>query len=94
MIVRIEDVADPRIADYREVKERDRLGRGGVMVEGEVVLRKAVHGRHPIRSLLIAESRAEARDQLLTRVGRCNAAGRPCKQADAELFLQAPNPVA
>jgi tRNA G18 (ribose-2'-O)-methylase SpoU len=65
MIVRVDSPDDPRIADYREVKERDRLGRGGVMVEGEVVLRKAAHGRHPLRSLLIAESRVEPLSDLI-----------------------------
>lgn len=60
MIVRIDDPADPRIADYRDVRERDLLRGGGFMAEGEVVLRKAVHGRHALRSLLLAEDRLAA----------------------------------
>lgn len=60
MIVRIDDPADPRIADYRDVRERDLQRGGGFMAEGEVVLRKAVHGRHALRSLLLAEERVGA----------------------------------
>ena len=60
MIVRIVDPGDPRIADYREVRERDLHRGGGFMAEGEVVLRKAVHGRHRLRSLLLAEDRVAA----------------------------------
>jgi tRNA G18 (ribose-2'-O)-methylase SpoU len=60
MIVRIEDAQDPRIGDYREVRERDLRRGGGFMAEGEVVVRKAVYGRHPLRSLLLAEGRVEA----------------------------------
>jgi tRNA G18 (ribose-2'-O)-methylase SpoU len=59
MIVPIADPADPRIEPYRAVRERDLVGRSGLFVaEGRVVLEKAVcAGRHPIRSLLVAEPR-------------------------------------
>jgi tRNA G18 (ribose-2'-O)-methylase SpoU len=59
VITRIEDPRDPRIADYRSVRERDLLGRGGRFVaEGVVVLEKLLAaGRHPVRSVLIAEKR-------------------------------------
>ncbi len=60
MIVRIDDPSDPRIADYRDVRERDLQRGGGFMAEGEVVLRKAIHGRHVLRSLLLAEDRVAA----------------------------------
>jgi tRNA G18 (ribose-2'-O)-methylase SpoU len=60
VIVRIDDPSDPRIADYRDVRERDLQRGGGFMAEGEVVLRKAIHGRHGLRSLLLAEDRVVA----------------------------------
>jgi tRNA G18 (ribose-2'-O)-methylase SpoU len=60
VIVRVDDPGDPRIAAFREVRERDTRRGGGFMVEGEVVLRKAVGGRHRLGSLLLAEGRVEA----------------------------------
>jgi len=55
----IEDPDDPRIADYRQVRERDLAGRGGGFIaEGVVVVEKLLAGgRHPIRSVLVAEKR-------------------------------------
>jgi tRNA G18 (ribose-2'-O)-methylase SpoU len=60
--VLIEDPADPRIEPYRAVRDRDVAGRaGGFIIEGEVVLRTALRmGRHPVRSLLLAEKRVAA----------------------------------
>jgi tRNA G18 (ribose-2'-O)-methylase SpoU len=61
-LIRIDDPADPRIAGYRQVRERDLVGREGLFVaEGEVVLR--VLARSPLAepvSLLIAEKRQAA----------------------------------
>jgi tRNA G18 (ribose-2'-O)-methylase SpoU len=59
VVVPITDPADPRIEPYRAVRERDLVGRAGLFVaEGRVVLEKAVRsGRHPMRSLLVAEPR-------------------------------------
>jgi tRNA G18 (ribose-2'-O)-methylase SpoU len=58
-IIAIDDPSDPRVAPYREVRDRDVVGRhGGFIAEGEVVLR--VFARSPLyraRSLLIAENR-------------------------------------
>lgn len=58
-VIRIDDAADPRVADYLSVRERDLVGRAGRFIaEGAVVVEKAVAaGRHPIRSLLVAEAR-------------------------------------
>jgi tRNA G18 (ribose-2'-O)-methylase SpoU len=55
----IEDLADPRIEPFRQVRERDLAGRlGRFVVEGEVVLRTAIRaGRWPIREVLLAEKR-------------------------------------
>ncbi len=59
-IVPIDDPADPRIAAYVQVRERDVVGRGdGFIAEGEVVLRVLLGGgaRAKAASLLVAEGR-------------------------------------
>lgn len=60
--IAIDDPDDPRLADYRQVRERDLVGRGGGFIaEGVVVLEKLVRaGRHPLRSVLVAEKRVAA----------------------------------
>ncbi|MDB5424571.1 MAG: SpoU rRNA methylase family protein [Phenylobacterium sp.] len=65
----IDDPDDPRLADYREVRERDLAGRDGFIAEGQVVLEKLVQdGRHPLRSVLIAEKRLGGLADLLARI--------------------------
>jgi tRNA G18 (ribose-2'-O)-methylase SpoU len=66
----IDDPEDPRIAAYRQVRERDLVGRqGGFIVEGAVVLAKAVAaGRHPLDSLLFDEKRIAALAPILARL--------------------------
>lgn len=61
-IVTIEDPADPRIAAYRDVRERDLVGREGLFIaEGEVVLRVLLGpARHKAVSLFLAEKRVAA----------------------------------
>ena len=61
-VIPIADPADPRVADYLAVRERDLVGREGRFVaEGAVVLEKLVAaGRHPVRSILVAEHRLAA----------------------------------
>jgi tRNA G18 (ribose-2'-O)-methylase SpoU len=68
--VRITDPADPRVADYLQVRERDLVGREGRFVaEGVVVLEKLIAaGRHPLRSVLVAEKRLESLAALLAAV--------------------------
>ena len=60
-LIPVSDPRDPRIAVYRDVRERDVVGReNGFIAEGEVVLR--VLSRSPrfrTRSLLLAQKRAE-----------------------------------
>jgi tRNA G18 (ribose-2'-O)-methylase SpoU len=58
----IDDPDDPRVAAYRDVRERDLVGRQGLFVaEGEVVLRVLARSQlcAPV-SLLVAEKRAPA----------------------------------
>lgn len=67
-VMQITDPDDPRIADYREVRERDLVGRRGLFVaEGEVVLRAlvSVASRHRPVSALIAAHRVDRLAPLL-----------------------------
>ena len=61
LIFPIDDPLDPRIAVFRDVRERDVVGReNGFIAEGEVVLRVLARSRlYKTRALLIAEKRAE-----------------------------------
>lgn len=70
-VIAIDDPDDPRLADYRQVRERDLVGRdGGFIAEGVVVLEKLIRGqRHPLRSVLIAQKRVEALAPLLAGLG-------------------------
>ncbi len=63
----VEDSADPRIADYLNVRERDLVGRQGRFIaEGEVVLRVLLSQRlHAVESVLISERRFAAMSDLL-----------------------------
>ena len=69
-ITAIDDSDDPRIAAYRQVRERDLVGREGVFVaEGEVVLRMLVASRRfaPV-SVLIAQKRVAGLAPMLARL--------------------------
>jgi len=59
--IRLDDPADPRIEAYRDIRERDLVGREGRFVaEGETVLRVlAGQDRHRPISVLIAEKRRD-----------------------------------
>ncbi|GGE99098.1 RNA methyltransferase [Aliidongia dinghuensis] len=65
---RIDDPDDPRIAAYRDVRERDLVGRDRqFMAEGEVVLNVLVaSARHRMASALIVDKRLERLKPLLT----------------------------
>lgn len=69
-IIPITDPEDARIAAYRNIQERDLVGRAGRFVaEGEVVLRVLLSAsRHDLESVLIAEKRMGALASLLDRV--------------------------
>ncbi|HMB09871.1 RNA methyltransferase [Saliniramus sp.] len=61
-LTRITDPFDPRIADYRDVRDRDLKGRAGLfMAEGAVVMRDmARSARFAFESVLIAQNRVPA----------------------------------
>jgi tRNA G18 (ribose-2'-O)-methylase SpoU len=70
-IIRIERPDDPRIAAFRDVRERDLTGREGLFVaEGRVVLNVLASPESLCRpvALLLAETRVEALAELLARL--------------------------
>ncbi len=69
-LVRVEDPDDPAIADYRDIRERDLVGRAGRFVaEGEVVL-ALLAARRPdlVRSVLVVEKRLPRIAEALARL--------------------------
>lgn len=69
-VIAITDPDDSRISDYRDIRERDLVGRRrGFIAEGEVVLEKMLSsGRCRTLSLLIAETRLDRLAPLLAMV--------------------------
>lgn len=66
-VLSIEDPDDPRIAGYRDIRERDLLGREGVYVaEGRVVLEKADPAA--VISVLIARPKLDGMADVLARL--------------------------
>jgi tRNA G18 (ribose-2'-O)-methylase SpoU len=67
VIETVADPDDPRLEPYRSVRERDLVGRSGLFIaEGRVVLEKLIaSGRHPVRSVLVAEKRLESLSEVL-----------------------------
>jgi tRNA G18 (ribose-2'-O)-methylase SpoU len=64
-IVRIDEPADPRLVDYRDLTDTALRRRvepeGGLFIaEGELVVRRALEAGHTLRSLLLAENRVGA----------------------------------
>ena len=70
MIHAVADPDDPRIAAYRDIRERDLVGRQGLFVaEGRVVLAMLLASpRFAARSVLIAAHRVEALADLIAQV--------------------------
>ena len=69
-IYSITDPEDPRIEAYRDIRERDLVGRRGLFVaEGQVVVEKLISSSNyrPL-SLLLAAKRVRALDALLARL--------------------------
>jgi tRNA G18 (ribose-2'-O)-methylase SpoU len=68
MLLTIEDPSDPRIEAYRDVRERDLVGRQGLFIaEGEVVVRLLSRAtRHRTCSLLIAAHRVDGQADLIS----------------------------
>jgi tRNA G18 (ribose-2'-O)-methylase SpoU len=68
--IRITDANDPRIEAYRDIRERDLVGRQGLFIaEGEVVLRLLLRKSHfGIESILLSEKRAAALSELIWQI--------------------------
>ncbi|WP_442582564.1 TrmH family RNA methyltransferase [Mesorhizobium sp. ASY16-5R] len=68
-LIRIDDPHDPRIAAYRDVRERDLVGRRGLFVaEGKVVLDVLLSATdYEAQSVLVLESRAAGLEAVLRR---------------------------
>ena len=66
-IVRIDDPLDPRVAPFREVRERDVAGRhGGFIAEGEVVLNVLARSRlYRAGAVLLADKRVAGLGELI-----------------------------
>jgi tRNA G18 (ribose-2'-O)-methylase SpoU len=66
----VTDADDPRVGDYRHVREGDLVGRrGAFIVEGEMVLRALIErGRFPLRSVLLGRARLVTLEPWLERL--------------------------
>lgn len=60
-IIRISSLEDPRVQDYRALREKDlAVRRRSFIAESEVVLRVLLaRGRYPVRSIFIADTRVD-----------------------------------
>jgi tRNA G18 (ribose-2'-O)-methylase SpoU len=69
-IIPIDDPADPRVDPYRNIRERDLVGRAGLFVaEGRVVIEKLVASPdHKPESLLVAAHRVESLASILAQL--------------------------
>jgi tRNA G18 (ribose-2'-O)-methylase SpoU len=103
-LIDITDPSDPRIATYKDVRERDLVGREGRFIaEGETVLSVLLNGsRHRPESLLIADKRIEG---LMPLIGKLEVpiyaasqavidavAGFPLHRGILAVGLRAPEP--
>ncbi|MBO0664308.1 RNA methyltransferase [Jiella sp. MQZ9-1] len=68
-LIEITDPADPRIADFRDIRERDRIRAGGFIAEGTVVLdHLLVSPRFRATALFILKNRVEGIAERLAKV--------------------------
>jgi tRNA G18 (ribose-2'-O)-methylase SpoU len=66
---RITNSADPRIAAFRDVRERDLVGRDGFIAEGSVVIEQLIAARRfAPTSLLVLENRLAGLEAILGRL--------------------------
>ena len=83
-VIDVDDPADPRLADYRDLTTADRRpdrpgGRGLVIAEGEVVVRRLLRSPYPVRSVLGVPRRIDALRPDLP-------AGLPCYRTSADVM--------
>jgi tRNA G18 (ribose-2'-O)-methylase SpoU len=67
--VRIDNAQDPRLSPYRDIKERDLIGRQGRFIaEGKVVLNLLVESRFETESVLVLENRLPGLEGIVRRL--------------------------
>ena len=86
-LVEVTDPADPRLADYRDLRDVElrkhlEAEQGLFLAEGEKVVRRAVEGGFPVRSLLMAPRWLAGLDDVLARTDA------PCYVVTEELAEQ------
>jgi tRNA G18 (ribose-2'-O)-methylase SpoU len=70
-VVIIDGIDDPRIAEYRDIADHDRLLAQGLFVgEGRLVVERLIDDRVPIRSLLLNRAAFTALEPRLTDLSR------------------------
>jgi tRNA G18 (ribose-2'-O)-methylase SpoU len=69
-IIPVDDRLDPRLEPYRDIRERDLVGRAGLfLAEGKVVIEKVIDSpRFRLESLLVAAHRLDSLADMLARV--------------------------
>lgn len=69
-LIEITDLQDPQIDAYRDIRERDLVGREGLFVaEGKVVIEKLVDcDQHRLLSLLVASKRVDELQSVIARL--------------------------
>jgi tRNA G18 (ribose-2'-O)-methylase SpoU len=86
-MVEVDDPDDPRLADYRDLRDVQlrkllEVEHGLFLAEGEKVVRRAVAAGHPVRSLLMAPRRVEGLADVLA------GTDAPCYVVSEELVEQ------
>jgi tRNA G18 (ribose-2'-O)-methylase SpoU len=55
--VGVEDIADPRVSDYRDLTDGQRRRQENFIVEGVFAIRQLLRSQYPVRSLLVTPSK-------------------------------------
>ncbi|MBH24858.1 MAG: RNA methyltransferase [Myxococcales bacterium] len=71
-LVPLDDILDPRLDPYREVRDKDLAGRErAFVIEGRVVLQTVLRrGRYPLRSVLVSRRKLDGLTSLLDEIPR------------------------
>jgi tRNA G18 (ribose-2'-O)-methylase SpoU len=85
-VIEVDDPADPRLDDFRDLTTADRRpdrpgGRGFVIAEGVVVVRRLLRSPYPVRSVLGVRARIEALADDLPR-------SLPCYVTSADVMAE------
>ena len=80
-VERVADLDDPRLADYRHLREPSRRmaverDRGIFTLEGALSVEALLASPYAVRSVLVAEEHA---DKMVARLGRGGGRSSPCR---------------